>query len=68
MLKIATVNIVGGYTEFKLNEINIEFRMINKRITAQTTNTSTDTTGQTGGGWYSGGSDNPATIAGSSSD
>ena len=64
MLKITAENITDGYTDFKLNEVSIEFRMLHKRITASSQNTTTDVTGQTGGGWQSSGADSPSAISG----
>ena len=47
MIKIQTENIEEGYTKFKLNQVDIEYRMLTKRISADDTPTSTDTTGNT---------------------
>ena len=66
MLKLETANIAEGYTNFKLNEINIEYRVINKRLTADDANTSTVTTGITDD-YASGGSQGPTTVASLSS-
>lgn len=48
ILKVSTMNIAEGYTNFQLNEINVEFRKIHKRLTASTLDTSTIITGTTG--------------------
>ena len=47
MLKLETYQVAEGYTNFKLNEINIEYRTINKRLYASSLSTTTDTTGIT---------------------
>jgi hypothetical protein len=62
MIKLETYDIAEGYTNFKLNEVNIEFRTINKRMTASAVNTSTETTGITDP--YHTGGQNTAAIAG----
>tara|TARA_R100000808_G_scaffold2927_1_gene10911 strand:- start:1399 stop:3861 length:2463 start_codon:yes stop_codon:yes gene_type:complete len=47
MIKIEAEGIVEGYTKFKLNQVDIEYRVLTKRITADDSATSTDTTGNT---------------------
>jgi len=47
ILRVSTMNILEGYTNFQLNEINVEFRKLHKRLTASTIDTSTVTTGTT---------------------
>jgi len=47
MIKLETYQIAEGFTNFKLNEINIEYRTLSKRLSASSLNTTTDTTGIT---------------------
>ena len=47
IIRIKPNGIATGFTNFKLNEINIEYRVIHKRILSSTSDTSTDTTGTT---------------------